>query len=434
MAVKSIHIPRTTDTKVIEFYRSLCTKFGYESINIHTQAEVAINSVSPFESDDMKPEFKLLLEMDSMIIERCSANTNGLQVIYYRGGKDPENSPVYDTVHLNWNKPQKGQPEFSNKERLEINLLIVQELNPFIPDAVVHDDLSKEHHQSLAIHSEILTRLERLNEELIQKGTEYREQLDQDKRAEKAKLDANFEERSKSLEEEHKSKLEKIAKIEEELNLARQDIDDRNNTIVRRDNRDSMLKEVKDRFEDFGVSKATEKKRLPVFTFMSLLISVFTVLLIFSLVDQKLKIGATDSIELSGYYHYVRTTFCVFGLISSILYAIKWHDKWAKQHSDLEFELQQFNLDISRANWVIESCLEWKKETESDVPPELLDAMTRNLFKSKLDDSENVIHPADELASAILGSSSKMKLNIAGNEIELNPRKLPKKVSGGETK
>lgn len=433
MAVKSIHIPRTTDTKVIEFYRSLCTKFGYQSINIRTQAEVAINSVSPFESDEMNAEFKLLLEMDSMIIERCSANTKGLSVSYYRGGKDPENSPVYDTVELNWNKPQKGEPEFSDKERLEINLLIVQELNPFIPDAIVHDDLSKEHHQSLAIHSEILTRLERLNEELIQKGTEYRERLDEDKRAEKAKLEANFEELSHNLEDEHNRKLDELAKLEEELELARKDIDDRNNTIVRRNNREEMLKEVKERFDNFGVSESTEKKRIPVLSFMGLLIGVFAVLLIASAFIPRFSLEKNDSSNFVEYFYYIRTAFLAFGLISSIIYAIKWHDKWAKQHSDLEFELQQFNLDISRANWVIESCLEWKKETESDVPPELLDAMTRNLFKLKSDDSANVIHPADELASAILGSSSKLKLNIAGNELELNPRKLPPKIPGGDT-
>jgi hypothetical protein len=84
---------------------------------------------------------------------------------------------------------------------------------------------------------------------------------------------------------------------------------------------------------------------------------------------------------------------------------------------------------------VIESCLEWKKETSSDIPPELLQSITRNLFVLKEGELESVIHPADELASALLGTASNLKLNVAGNEIEFNkPSKIKNEINSKSSK
>ena len=101
---------------------------------------------------------------------------------------------------------------------------------------------------------------------------------------------------------------------------------------------------------------------------------------------------------------------------------------WAEEHSHSEFQMQQFYIDVNRANWVIESCLEWRKETESAIPTALLESITKNLFANESKDLEQVIHPSDELASALLGSASKLKMNVAGNELEFDkPGKIKPK-------
>ncbi|WP_299735651.1 hypothetical protein [uncultured Endozoicomonas sp.] len=59
--------------------------------------------------------------------------------------------------------------------------------------------------------------------------------------------------------------------------------------------------------------------------------------------------------------------------------------------------------------------------------------MTRNLFANESKELEQVLHPSDELASAILGSASRLKMNIAGNELEINkPGKIkPQTIQQG---
>jgi hypothetical protein len=60
-------------------------------------------------------------------------------------------------------------------------------------------------------------------------------------------------------------------------------------------------------------------------------------------------------------------------------------------------------------HWVIESCLEWRKETaNSEIPSVLLESITNGLFHNEQNDSEKITHPADKFASALMGSASKL--------------------------
>lgn len=129
-------------------------------------------------------------------------------------------------------------------------------------------------------------------------------------------------------------------------------------------------------------------------------------------------------------WHWLRLLLSSFGLIGTLLYFIKWQNKWADRHAESEFELQQFQLDVNRASWVIESCLEWRKETSNHVPAELLKSITHNLFSRGNAEVENVVHPADALASALMGSASKVKLKMGDSDVEFDkPGKIAKSVA-----
>lgn len=111
-----------------------------------------------------------------------------------------------------------------------------------------------------------------------------------------------------------------------------------------------------------------------------------------------------------------------------MIYYIRWQNQWAQQFAQTEFALQQFQIDINRANWVVETCLEWRKETQSDIPTMLIESMTKGLFKDK-ESLAPVLHPADELASALMGSASKLTLNVGGNTVEIDkPKNIPKAI------
>lgn len=240
-------------------------------------------------------------------------------------------------------------------------------------------------------------------------------------------INAEHQERATTLDERERS-------IEEKL----KEIDDRDNTHARREIRNRMLDDVKERIKQFGVSKATQDKRLPVLSGMAVLMVALLVLLYWtgteiSKVDVQPQVNDTEL-----YFLWIRFALFSFGLLGTILYYIKWQNKWADEHASSEFQLQQFYIDVNRANWVIESCLEWRKETGSAIPKELLTSVTNGLFVNNKIEPERVIHPADELASALLGSASNLKLKVGDNELDFaKPKKItnkPVKVSsGGET-
>ena len=125
---------------------------------------------------------------------------------------------------------------------------------------------------------------------------------------------------------------------------------------------------------------------------------------------------------------WVRFSLLTIGFVGTMLYYIRWQSRWAEQFAATENSLKQFHLDVSRANWVVETCLEWRKESETAIPTPLIDSLTRGLFTQN-DPAPQAIHPADELASALVGSASKISLAVGDNKIEYDkPGKIPKSV------
>jgi len=56
----------------------------------------------------------------------------------------------------------------------------------------------------------------------------------------------------------------------------------------------------------------------------------------------------------------------------------------------------------------------------------LLERLSTNLFAYEGERVEQVRHPVDELASALMGTASKVRLNIGGNEVELDGKRRGK--------
>nr|WP_320010310.1 hypothetical protein [uncultured Desulfobulbus sp.] len=91
---------------------------------------------------------------------------------------------------------------------------------------------------------------------------------------------------------------------------------------------------------------------------------------------------------------------------------------FVQQHAQAEFRLKQFQLDIERASWLVETALDWDAKQDKELPNELLAGLSRNLFNFEDEKIDQVRHPVDELASALMGTASKVKLNLAGNQVE----------------
>jgi len=456
-----IKIPRQHDKAVCECFEKLVKDHETHILNYSIVGQHIASSVNFIE--EIPDEYLHIVNLDSSLIRNISANINGFTITYYRGGKENNTSPspIYDDIVISSNNNTTLPP----LKRIEIVNFITNFFEAFIPSRTVGEHPTEEQAQLAAIHQSTLERLERLNEDLIRQSNDFRTNLEKRFEDKISVKELHFSSLEKDLTDQHNAKQASLDAIEETLQHKLKQIDDRDNTHVRRAIRDKMLKDVKDRIDNFGVSSSTENKRRPVqIAILALCITfIFSIYFtVFELSNVSSTTLRTDLASITGiissdtkitpiiertididqknkatsltktYWLWGRLAFLTFGLIGSILFYIKWQNKWAEQHSNSEFQLQQFHIDINRANWALESSLEWHKETGTDIPPELLTSLTKNLFTPDSSELENVIHPADELASALIGSSSNLKLNLGGNEVTFDkPSKIPNKASVG---
>ncbi len=457
MSDQRIKIPRASDKTLFNCFKELGANFGGESCSIQAFGHTSIGIVSF--AEDLPLSMEVLLKKNSTIINTISMALPGLSLVFYRGGnyQPPEKSAIWDEIIFN-NNPQTGS--LPDESKVEIVALINKKLNAFDPKRTIAGNLSPEQVQLEALHGATLERLEALNEDLIRQSTGFRENLERKFDEKVEKLEADLSAKENALETEFSKEHEQLSQREAALDGKLKEIDNRNNTHVRREIRDRMLDDVKSRIENFGVSRATESKRRPVAVGMFFLIFCLLGLMAFTgyeiSIAEKYSMEVFQSISEMGaaavknnnnisaliekapttdqakvYWLWGRFALFSFALLGSILYYIKWQNQWAEQHSNSEFHLQQFYIDVNRANWVIESCLEWRKETSSAIPTDLLKSITNNLFVNEQNDLEKVIHPSDELASALMGSASKLRMKVGDSELDFDkPGKIAKKVAG----
>jgi hypothetical protein len=458
MNAPRIKIPRTPDRKIANTFSELGKKFGITHANVSAVGAIGIGQV--ILADEATGDWKALLDHDSSLIESMSCTHGDFNISYARGGHyaPDQRSPIFDEIALHSN----GQGVLSAPLKLSMVAFLNDRLCAFEPGRVIGSGVTKEQNELLAIHQSTLERLEKLNEDLIRQSSDFRQGLEEKFEAKVTQAETDYKEKKLQVEADGQALAEQVQAREDALNEKLKVIDDRNNTHVRREIRDRMLDDVKQRISQFGVSKVTAEKRKPVLVGIWLMWVVFLVLLVwtgyeiyamdrqyFSMLEairnisawgpEKIKVAGlsaeivakasvTDVDRTHLFWLWGRFTLFSFGLIGTLLYYIKWQNRWAEQHIVSEFQLQQFYIDVNRANWVIESCLEWRKETESAIPKELLGSITTGLFVNNQSEPERVIHPADELASALLGTASKVKLKVGDSELDFDrPNKIPNK-------
>ena len=418
-----IKIPRAPDRSVVDFFKALGTQYGVEDANIgaHASAQIGVVKIK----EDPTGDLALLLDLDSELILTMQLRIAGLTIAYYRGGypaPPPEvRSPIYDEIALTFNA-QQG--DVTNEDKLKIVALINKRLRVFQSDRPAVTGLSKEQGDLIAIHNSTLERLENLGEDLIRQTSEYRVELDKkvaeksenieaDYTAKKEKLDADFSRKKDALDAE-KSLLEAREKR----------IDDRDNTHARRELRLELLNEIQARSDKFALTRGTQRLRWPIHAACVVFfgISAWFAYTYSSELFQYVQgdnVATVSTVLLS-----LKSLGFTFAAVATGIFYIRWLNHWFNQHADAEFRVKQFQLDVDRASWIVETVLEMKAGKDV-IPTALLNALTTNLFEydSRRDETP---HPADELASALLGSASNVKVKAGDAEIDFTGKSLKK--------
>lgn len=205
-------------------------------------------------------------------------------------------------------------------------------------------------------------------------------------------------------------------------------IDDRDARHVRRQIRSDIKAALAQRSERFELTRGTRRLRLPVQIFSMLLIVMFGAGLIFYSVEGVAHIFRSESRTegITSDTWAIALRLAIFGAAfgSTTIFYIRWNNRWFEQHASEEFQLKRLELDLDRASWVVEMAMEWKGEKGSDIPAHLLDRLTTNLF-SPTQVAQDHLHPADQLASALLGSASEATLKLpGGSELKMDRKAI----------
>ncbi|RDH41721.1 hypothetical protein [Zooshikella ganghwensis] len=417
---QKIKIPRATDKSLISCFKILTENFDSSKIGIVAQGFVEISSVDL--SKEVTDSLELILQENSTIIEHITYKIPGFLISFHRGGSQTnEKSGIFDEIILSINRNTTTSIE--DKTKIKVVATINKKLNAFDPKRSV-TGLFEEQASFNAIHTSNIERLEALNEQLVRKTHEYRLKLDEEHDERRTKLESSIENKKALLEKEFATKESILSEQVEELERKKKALDDSSNTHARREIRRDILKEIKFRQTKFSLTEGTNRLRRPIAYAMILLIFIFVVLAGISVIEfyDVLQGNDINKIIIAG----IKQTLYSAGAIGSVIFFIRWMNRWFELHSQSEFELKHFELDMERASWLVETCLEWKDVKGTVIPSELLDSLSKNLFSHDKEKIDPLHHPADQLASALIGSASSVKLKAGDSSIEIDPKKLTK--------
>lgn len=434
-------IPRAQDRSILAAFQALAQHFAADDFTVNTIAgadatiKVAENTSDLF--------WQALSREDGCQIRHAAVSFgNSFQVIFYRGGFETGTAPSPYWDHIGFNDLDRSN-RIDAESRLVVGSIVQKHLGALtdLPKAGAEQD--KLGHLFTQYDAALGT-LRAMSSEFLVDLAKQRATFDQEMINTRQRLQSELDEKKDRLDKLHSARSEV-------LDTRIKAVDDSDNKHARRAIRDKMLEDVSSRIKDFGVSANTEGKRKRVLGGFLFLFFVFSIIIgsgvgesvhhllygyetAMQLTSDAARTAALEALSTEKMIAWARTAIGGLGLTASIVFFIRWESRWADMHAINEFQLQQFHVDVNRANWVIESALEWKKETDEIPPSDLLAQLTKNLFANQSDaTADKVLHPADELASALLGSSSKLSLNVAGNEMVFDkPGKIPRdtKVQG----
>jgi len=346
---------------------------------------------------DSDPLLADIRTANSALLHRVVLQGQGYNVAVVRG-------PGADEVTASF--PDQQQPDVLRGIAKFLSVVHYQ-LRAYGRTAATDEVLGKELAEFYRQREELLTKLERVHAEIVESNEAYRERLEERFDQRRRELDDDHQQKIDASQAEYARKHDELAARERELQTRIATLDDRSSTHARRQVREDLKRIVAERTASFHLSKDTVRKRLPVhLLFLGLILassSLFAAALLGYLPVPS---------SLPSWFAAFRLPLIAVALAASIVFYIRWTDHWFRQHADEEMRLKRLELDIDRATWVVEMALEWKREKGAEIPSELIERLSRNLFEPETFGRPR--HPTEDLASALLGASAGLSLNIPG--------------------
>jgi len=427
------------DREIIKLFDAIEKEFGV----VTTSAQMGQIQVNHNEADNRK----LLIKSDGFLLTRVQITTgeSKITVQFMRGiGRDATNpnnarepSPYFDEVIVSYNhQPQAGRAVPSLEEVDKCDKII----RKFITNVIPNNVSESANNATDLLHAQ-MSDLSSQYQDMISGIDIRRAKLDKDHDARIATLDKKHKARLEALEEKIQQNESKHQKKVEALNKREGEIDNKHHMHARREQREKIGEEVKERLSKTIVSSSSQFMRLGVL-FLSFTASCFLGALSYQGLSELSNIatapfsidGEVGAVSVSNqsseitWFLMLKTFLSSIGAIGFLGYAIKWLQRLYLDDVRMERELEQYGYDINRASWAIETIMEMQVAKNLQPPQAWISAVCGDLFKKEGNDNKEVESPIE----ALLNSSAKIELGTNGSKFELSSKgakKLTKEVA-----
>ncbi|EJB07515.1 hypothetical protein Rleg9DRAFT_6529 [Rhizobium leguminosarum bv. trifolii WSM597] len=427
MGQHQITVHKVSDQLLLNFFKEAAETVGSTTISINVVGNTQpVQMTWNAQAWSIHNEFSWLLKSDDYSIEFITTARPGIQVLGDR--RSFPGGVLYDQLTITSDVNQTGgQPPLSGDRIKILNDLVSTYLMANLSAASLGFNSPQTVQSLLKSHQMMVTRLEGMVVDIGERATRARIELDEEFNARKSELELQFAERQTDAQRTIEEQKRILNEQEEELRTRANLLDDRNNTHARRALHEQLKTRLADRFKKLDLTPQTQSSRTPIHRAVVVTAIILAVLIASFTYEAITTLSSASSTWSERVLVIAKSATASLGFLGIISWYLRWLNRWFERLADAEFQLKQFELDINRAQWVVETAFEWKITQNAPIPDPLLENISRNLFSKSEKDENSDMHPADFLASAILGRASAVNLKIpGGGEISLDNRGIRK--------
>ena len=369
------------------------------------------------------------------ILDAYAATTTGINIFFLRGTcPDTEHihqnrtaSPYYDEIAVTGQVNEDIDEFFKCMDIIQDSLPKIYSLEQESPKQSPVDVLQAEMASLTNEYKKLLGGLESQRIQFQESYEAERQKLNEDHQAAMMRLENEDLKRKNEFSDYVANQKGELQREKEELDERAKGFDDRQYMHTRRDLRNQITKNYKDRMGQAVVSSRAWWIQWLIFLAILFAGSVAGYFSIESYHDLLNSENATnDQWKMIGLS--VRSFTLTVVAVGFFFYAINWLKGIYVDHVQTERKYENFGNDIDRASFVIETIMEVGEREHAEVPDTWISGVCRNLFTEKGSDSYD--SAPSSVATVLLESISGAKFRTDGTKIEIDKRgarKLAKK-------
>ena len=432
-----IRTARLTDRQVLDLIFALKDKLEINSANVELGLGKSIHNEMLIRDSELVQK----LDRDSYYILYATVSlTSGITIKFWRGicadtnqpGTNRTASPYYDEIALiataTSNEPHDID-EFL--ECMDIVQDSLPKIFPFEKDGKeqsVVDVFQAEIASLTDVYKQLLTGLGDDRAEFRKTFEEERQNAIKDYQTAKKNLESEDNQKRQEFDSYKSNENDKLQKKIEELNKREENLDDRQYMHSRRELRNQITKNFKDRVGKPVVSPRAWYIQWLIFG-MTLIAGIIAGYFSFESYQDLLVVEYSPEDQWKTIGLSFRLATLTIAAVGFIFYAINWLKGIYIDHVRTDRGYESFGNDIDRASFVIETILEVGEKEQAAVPDTWIAGVCRNLFTDKGNDSYDTA--SSNLATILLESISGAKFRSDGAEINIKgrgARKMAKKI------